>query len=157
MPSETHSRPGSKTDLTSHKISLLALTFSIVSFGFGIYQWWSSGRQERIRAAIDLSDRYIDQAVSIRSIHLIEEQVQSGTTNVLSLDPAKRQVARLEYIAFLVNHGLVNASYLAQRTVCDIVDLANPGGLPEALAFKNNYPNICLKKNASESHSSDSN
>lgn len=131
----------SKLHLTSNHIALLALTLSVLSSAFGVYQWWSGGKADRIRAAIDLSDRYIDQAVSA---DLLREEVQSGTTGTASLDPVKRQDARIEYISFLVNHGFVNSDYLAQRAVCDIIKAADPQTNPEAYTFKNNHPKGCV-------------
>ena len=132
-----------KFHIASNQIALLALALSILSSGFGIYQWWSSGREERIRAAIDLSDRYIDQAVNA---DLLVQQFQTGYGNRESLEPVSRQQARIEYIAFLVNHGLVNADYLAQRTVCDIINAADPDKNAEATAFQKNHPKSCLAK-----------
>jgi len=132
-----------KIHFTSNQIALSALGLSMVSSGFGVYQWWSSGREERIRAAIDLSDRYIDQAVSA---NLIRGEVNTGYANRTSLDPVKRQDARIKYIAFLANHGLVNSDYLAQRTVCDIVKVA--GTESEAATFKMNNPKSCMADSA---------
>ena len=36
---------------------------SIGAAAFSVYQWWSGGRSERIRAAIEVSNKYIDQAI----------------------------------------------------------------------------------------------
>jgi hypothetical protein len=133
----------SKLHLTSNQIASLALALSVLSSAFGAYQWWSSGREERIRAAIDLSDRYIDQAVMAE---LRVNQYQAGLGNGESLEPVRRQQARIEYIAFLVNHGLVNADYLAQRTVCDIVSAADADKNSEADKFQKAHPNSCVVK-----------
>jgi hypothetical protein len=138
--------PNRKLHLTSNQIALLALGLSILSSGFGVYQWWSSGREDRIRAAIDLSDKYIEQAVTA---DVLLQQYRSGTANYESLEPVRRQAARIEYIAFLVNHGYVNPDYLAQRTVCDIIAAADPSANSEVNAFKNNYAKNCLKSASS--------
>jgi hypothetical protein len=124
----------------------LALGLSVISSGFGVYQWWSTGREERIRAAIDLSDRYIDQAITA---DFLLNQYKAGTANITDLEPVKRQYARIAYISFLVNHGLVNADYLAHRTICDIVKAADPKNNPEAYTFKNDHPKICQEEAAS--------
>ena len=51
--------------LTANQIALVALVLSIVSSIGAVIQWWSSGTDEKIHAAIDLSDRYLDHAVDI--------------------------------------------------------------------------------------------
>jgi len=130
-----------KVHLTSNQIALAAFGLSIVSSGFGVFQWWSSGNEERIRAAIELSDRYIDQAVSA---DLFREQYQAGQRTAADLEPVRRQDARIEYISFLVNHGLVNSDYLAQRAICDIVRAANESTSSESSAFKRNNPKSCV-------------
>jgi hypothetical protein len=136
---------GPKIHFTSNQIALLALGLSVLSSAFGVYQWWSGDRAEHIRAAIDLSDRYVDQAVTA---DFILNQYQAGAANTSDLEPVKRQYARIVYIAFLTNLGLVNADYLAQRTICDIIKLADPKKYPEAYKFKKDHPKSCVAEPA---------
>jgi hypothetical protein len=107
----------------AEKSSLVAKFALVVSIGaatFAVYQWWSSGRYERIRAAMEISNKYIDQAV--------DPDLSLGAYYYVHTGPEVRTViakhyARLEYIAYLGNVGLINVDYLSQFLVCSIVDM----------------------------------
>jgi hypothetical protein len=120
--------------------ALVALVLSVISTGFGVYQWWSSGRDEKIRAAIELSDRYIDQRVDAE-LYLNKFRAGQGGAKEL-LEPVQNQFARLTYVAFLANRGYVDPNYLSQRLICDLVQLDDP----EAKAFNKSHPKACLTK-----------
>src|SRR5438309_12024659 len=47
----------------ANMVAIFSLFVAILSTSFAIYQWWSSGKGERIRAAIEVSNRYISEAV----------------------------------------------------------------------------------------------
>jgi len=110
----------------------------MLSSGFSVYQWWSSAKDEHVRAAIEISDRYIDQAVDA---DLMRNEFNSGTLSSMDMTKVRNQDARLAYIAFLANRGLVDSAYISQRVVCDIIQTADTD--PEASKFKNNHKSGC--------------
>ena len=136
-----------KTDRMSDQIAALALGLSILSSGFAVYQWWSSSRDEHIRSAIELSDRYIDQAIDKG---IMVRQFEMGQLNSLDMIKVSKQDARIEYISLLERNGLVNADYLSQRIICDILRSADPQASPEAEKFKGRHPKACAADAALE-------
>jgi hypothetical protein len=90
---------------------------AILSSGFAIYQWWSSNRQELIRAAIDASNKYIEAAINP---YAVMAQRELGFINDAKIE---NQFARLEYVSYLANRGLLNSQYLTPFLLCDIRDM----------------------------------
>jgi hypothetical protein len=122
--------PGSSTtfiirslsgDPVAEKSSLVAkfaLAVSIGAAAFSVYQWWSSGRYERIRAAIEISNKFIDQVVDADYTVNLYRAGERGPEIHTEIG---KHYARLEYIAYLGNVGLINVNYLSQFLICSIV------------------------------------
>jgi hypothetical protein len=106
-----------KLDRTSDRIAALALSLSILSSGFAVYQWWTSARDEHIRAAIEISNQYTEQAIEPLWVASSIELGNGGTDDALNV---VRHYARLEYASYLANRGLVDRRYLSQFLICDI-------------------------------------
>ena len=125
--------------LNENQIALLALILSILSSMAAVYQWWSSGRAEEIRAAIDMSDRYIAQGIGM---DMLSRRIAGGQEDMKFL---KQEQTLLEYTAFLANRGLLNWRYLAQAVTCDIAGFSDSVG-PEATQFNKSHPKACVQK-----------
>jgi hypothetical protein len=132
--------------LTANQIALVALVLSIVSSIGAVIQWWSSGTDEKIHAAIDLSDRYLDHAVDIA---VTKRRAAWGQNSYEDDAGVQMQEARLEYSALLANRGLLNWKYLSQRVACDIVQWADEVG-PEAASFSKAHPGVCKTSSQSD-------
>jgi hypothetical protein len=107
----------------AEKSSLVARSALVVSIGaaaFSVYQWWSSGRYERIRAAIEISNKYIDQAIDADQR---ADEYWAGQSGPETRADIAKHYARLEYIAYLGNVGLINIHYLSQFLICSIVNM----------------------------------
>ena len=104
----------------SSLVAKFALVVSIGAAAFAVYQWWSSGRNERIRAAMEISNKYIDQVVDP---DLSLNAYYAGQAGPEVRTYIANHFARLEYIAYLGNVGLINVDYLSQFLVCSIVDM----------------------------------
>jgi hypothetical protein len=104
----------------SSLVAKFALVVSIGAAAFSVYQWWSSGRSERIRAAIEVSNKFIDQAIDAE---YIANAFQAGEKTPEALAEVTKHYARLEYVAYLGNVGLINVNYLSQFLICSIVDM----------------------------------
>jgi hypothetical protein len=143
-------------DKTSVQIAAMALVVSLLSSGFAIYQWWTSGRDEKIRATIDVSNKYTEEAVDPNALadsyEIVKNKFQSGTrdfTDKLQATPIliKKHFERLEYISYLANRDKLATGYLSQFVICDIErasdDLTNLKtlipGLPDNLAETNKF------------------
>jgi hypothetical protein len=142
-------QPLRKSHLTSVQTALLALILSILSSGFGVYQWWSTGRDEKIRAAIDLSDKYITQRIDQKEARSELNQFQTGFGGSSFLNKIHNQTARLEYIAFLANRNLVNYDYLSQFILCDFLYPLEQS--PEVAAFKKTHTIACSIQSINDS------
>jgi hypothetical protein len=129
-----------------NRIALLALILSILSSIAAVYQWWSSGRDEKIHAAIDMSERYIAQGIGM---DLLSRRTASGQEDTKFL---KQEQTLLEYTAFLANRGLLDWRYLAQGVTCDIAGFSDSVG-PEATQFNKAHPEACAQKSKSDSES----
>ena len=139
--------PRPKAFLTETQIALLALVLSILSAISAVYQWWSSGRDEKIRSAIDMSDHYLEQWIDIPiTLARINAGQSAGSTD---LENVRKQQAKLEYTAFLANRGLINSNYLAQRVTCDIA-MWTKDRAPEAERFNNEHPKACTPSSQSK-------
>jgi hypothetical protein len=104
----------------SNLVAKLALVVSIGAGAFSVYQWWSGGRSERIRAAIEVSNKYIDQAIDA---DYVVDGYRAGERNPQDLADVAKHYARLEYVAYLGNVGLINVNYLSPFLTCSIVDM----------------------------------
>ena len=134
-------------------IAYCSLGLAAVSSAFAIYQWWSSDRDERIRAAVELSNKYIGLSYQdpFRSLKMLEE----GNATLQKENPGG-QLALIEYAAYLANRQRADTNYLAQYLKCDIVRLADaktgPGSVlkgfitTEAKKFANNQRSTCDSK-----------
>jgi hypothetical protein len=115
----THRTPEGKKDRTSDRVAVLALVLSILSSGFAVYQWWSSAKEERIRAAIEISNKFNDDAVNPA---WIASQVTMGYgVATEQFTKVGNYFYRLEYVAYLANHDLVDKRYLSESVLCAIV------------------------------------
>jgi hypothetical protein len=142
---------------TSSKVATFSLFVAILSTSFAIFQWWNSGRGERIRAAIEISNRYISEAIEpYILIRLLEMGQIQGPANISKI---KSQFSRLEYVAYLTNRGLLNADYLSKGLVCDIVDMVNKKNevpilretpTDEAEKFADAHEDVCQTGDAAE-------
>jgi hypothetical protein len=108
----------------SERMAALSLTLAIISSCFAVYQWWSSDRGARIRAAIELSNQYVEHIVYPQSIF---EDYARGEKTFEDLVTVETYHSRLEYAAFLANQGLVDSDYFSQYLRCAIVKMANDG------------------------------
>jgi hypothetical protein len=104
----------------SNLVAKLALVVSIGAAAFSVYQWWSGGRSERIRAAIEVSNKYIDQAIDA---DYVVDGYRAGERNPEEIAGVAKHYARLEYVAYLGNVGLINVNYLSPFLTCSIVDM----------------------------------
>jgi len=119
-----------KLDKVTVQLSALALGVSFLSSSFAIYQWWTSGRDEKIRAAIEISNKYSDDAIKPRQLardyEMARSQFLSGAMGRLELEKLderfkiRKHFNRLEYVAFLANRGQIDTNYLSQLVLCDI-------------------------------------
>jgi hypothetical protein len=73
-----HPTPERKKDRTSDRVAILALGLSILSSAFAAYQWWSSADDAHIRAAIEISNKYDDDAINPT---WVAEQVAFGASS----------------------------------------------------------------------------
>jgi len=119
-----------KSDRISLQIAGVALILSFLSSGFAVYQWWMSGRDETIRATIEISNKFNDEAIDPRSLgksyKVAFNQFQTGSMNLLDLQKLeapiriRKHFEQLEYIAYLANRGKLDKNYLSQFILCDI-------------------------------------
>jgi tetratricopeptide (TPR) repeat protein len=105
----------------SDQIAFASLAISILSCVFAGYQWWSAGRAERIRAAVEVSRKYLDEWVEASRIVRAVEQGTAARNE--RYQQALNQYARLDYIAYMANHGLLNTNYLPRAVVCNIIEM----------------------------------
>jgi hypothetical protein len=113
----------------SDHIAFVSLALALMSTASTIFQWWSSGREERIRAAVDISNSYLEKAVSDPN-HILSAS-QFGFASQEQAFSALRELERLEFVAYLANRGLVNANYLSHVLTCNIVRMTkDPEGEP---------------------------
>lgn len=101
----------------------MALLVSFLSSGFAVYQWWTSGRDETIRATVEISNKFNDDAIDPRAVgdsyKIALGQVQAGVGNLTDLEKMeaplriRKHFERLEYISFLANKGKVDKGYLS--------------------------------------------
>jgi hypothetical protein len=75
---------------------------------------------KRIRAAIEVSNKYIDQAIDA---DYVVDGYRAGERNPEDIAGVAKHYARLEYIAYLGNVGLINVNYLSPFLTCSIVDM----------------------------------
>src|SRR5262245_50252692 len=101
-------------------VAIFALVVSVGAAAFSVYQWWSGGRSERIRAAIETSNKYIEQAIDP---NYLADQYARGELGAEGRVEIEKHYARLEYIAYLGNVGLINVNYLSPFLVCSIVNM----------------------------------
>jgi len=112
-------------------IAAMALVVSFLSSGFAVYQWWTSGRDEKIRATIEISNKFNEDAIDPKplgqSYAVALEEFRSGSkefTEIAGLEAPNRirkHFERLEYISYLANRGKLEPDYMSQFVKCDIV------------------------------------
>lgn len=147
----------------SVQISAMALAVSLVSSGFAIYQWWSSDAAEKIRAAIEASNKYIEESIDPRALKrqdaLLRGQLNSGQARVdevIKLDAdwkLRKHYSRIDYIAYLVNTDKLDTRYLSQFVICDILNA--PDALTESSKLKQKKTLICPTKNDADKDAED--
>jgi hypothetical protein len=147
-----------KLDRATVEISALALGVSLLSSGFAFYQWWTTGTDEKIRATIELSNKYIEEAINPKELSsvydLLVRQMQNGTGSILDVQkldiPLKirKHYSRLEYISYLANKGKLDLGYLSQFVICDVVDA--PDDLTEVKKFREKQKLTCPSKQPDE-------
>ena len=143
-----------KLDKVSVQIAAMALTLSVLSSGFAIYQWWTTGKDEKIRATIDISNKYIEEAVDPIQLQKEEsikrKEVEAGFDRVESLlkldapQKIRKHYSSLEYISFLANKGKLDTDYLSQFVICDILNA--PDTLIEAGKLSKVLHSACPEK-----------
>ena len=78
-----------KLDQMSVQIAGVAFLVSFLSSGFAVYQWWTSGQDEKIRATIEISNKFNDDAIDPRAVvnsyNLAVNQWSTGFMNRLDL------------------------------------------------------------------------
>jgi hypothetical protein len=102
-------------------ISATALAISFVSIGFTFFQWWSSGQENRINAAIEISKNHLrerDAATSVAIAHGINPEDPFTNEDLVRIS---KHAEALEYIAFLANSNRLEKSYLSPMVSCDII------------------------------------
>jgi hypothetical protein len=129
-----------KLDEATVQISALALGVSLLATGFAIYQWWTTGRDEKIRATIEVSNKYIEEAINPEDLQMqydvLRRQMAAGQANIFDVEKLdaplriKKHYSRLEYISYLANRGKLDLGYLSQFVICDVVEA--PDNLTEA-------------------------
>jgi hypothetical protein len=114
---------GSWLKLSSDQIAILSLVVAALSSLFATYQWWDSGRQDRIRAAIDISNKHLENPLNPE---LVNKKVAAGMIDFGEVAPKLVSFyARLEYAAYLANRGLADERYFSVVLTCDIVTMAS--------------------------------
>ena len=115
-----------KLKLTANQIATLSLAVAAVSSAFAVYQWWTSDKQEKIRAAIDISNQHLADPVNKVALDLMARQVNMGQGSMLDYAPKLASYqARLEYFAFLANRGLADRRYYSMSLTCEIIGIAS--------------------------------
>jgi hypothetical protein len=139
-----------KLKLTANQIATLSLALAVASSVFAVYQWWTSDKQEKIRAAIDISNQHLADPVNKVALDLLARQVQSGQGSIVDFAPKLASYrARLEYFAFLANRGLADRRYYSMSLTCDIIGIASsdpkedPPTNPQATEFSRREKIAC--------------
>jgi hypothetical protein len=140
-----------KLERASVQISALALGISFLSSGFAVYQWWTTGTDEKIRATIDVSNKYIEEAIDPKGLQqqydIMRREMETGSRTVLDVqkaDPSlriRKHYSRLEYISYLANKGKLDLGYLSQFVVCDVIRA--PDDLEEVKKFRERRKLTC--------------
>lgn len=106
---------------TPSKTAIAALSISILTACFSIFQWWNTEKQARILTAIDVSRNFYKESNQL-SVAIIE--VARGKE--LSDDEADR-LSRgqdyLNYIAKLANENQLDKTFLSRDMHCMMLEL----------------------------------
>jgi hypothetical protein len=131
-------------DRATLQISTFALGASLLATGFAVYQWWTTGTDEKIRATIEVSNKFIEEAINPEELNqqyeMLNRQLQMGQGSILEVQKLdaplriRKHYSRLEYIAYLANKGKLDLGYLSQFVICDLVDA--PDDLAEVKKFR---------------------
>jgi hypothetical protein len=124
-----------KFDKISVQIAAMALGVSFLSSGFAIYQWWTSGRDEKIRAAIEVSNKYTEEVIDPKQFGCyyknVLERADAGQMSFLEVEKLeapsriRKHFERLEYISYLANRGKLDTNYLSQFVICGILNASD--------------------------------
>ena len=105
----------------SNPLAIVSLCLSVLTASFSAYQW-SRGEQERkINAAVDISNNYVNnrelasQLVSLAKIGDPNQNISEQQTY-----DSFHVVYRMQYIAYLIDRGLIDDDYVVQSLKCDM-------------------------------------
>src|SRR5688572_15880729 len=133
--------------------AMAALVVSVSTAAFSWYQWRTEGAEERIRYTVEVSKEYVQEATTTQLDSLIPRIPSQPSVQPLSTDEAEklyRYLGRMEYIAFLANHGLMDVGFMPSALKCDIYRIGTAvekmagldsylrevgGGVDEAIRF----------------------
>ena len=121
--------------LSSHQIAVVSLVIAVGGSVFSVYQYWRSDRQARIQAAIDISQKHIQDVLCPSCLR---GRFESGTIGAADYFPKiEASYGRLEYAAFPANGRLADRDYYSMVLTCDIITMASQ---KDALSNSNGQP-----------------
>jgi hypothetical protein len=103
-------------------LAILGSVVSLATAAFSGYQWWNSQREAGIAAAIEISKNW-EQDIELierkRTIAILMIQIKPEESQKKRSEDSN-YFRRLEYIAYLINHGRLHEDYLSASIKCDI-------------------------------------
>lgn len=124
--SERTSEVQSRMDRPSW-VAIIALCLSIGTATFSVFQWWSGTRETAINAAINVSQKYIqDSDLAKGRNELYELPLQKEGTHIphgREAESIKAFILFLEYVSYLTNNERLDERYLLRALKCDVVQV----------------------------------
>lgn len=104
----------------------VAFYVSLATATFSAFQWWQGRREDRIKAAIEISRDYLKDERIDRLRQIVQDTL--GSKVILGKQYSPEQEAeliiyfrRLDYLSFLLNHQRVDPNYVAETMKCDMI------------------------------------
>jgi hypothetical protein len=99
-----------------------AFVLSVLTAAFTAYQWWSSREESRITSAIEISTSYIQDQELAKQQKLLARFIAEPKIKATNDDrrAVYHYIARLEYVAYLINTGRIDPNFIALTIKCDL-------------------------------------
>jgi hypothetical protein len=110
-------------DLAEKGIARLALFVSLAAFGFSVFQWWTTERDSKVKASIELSNQLVTNPhlSEMRRVWFQMPKTNAATaSNVVNIESTRMLYVYYDFVAALLLNGRVDEKYFPVQLNCEL-------------------------------------